>query len=139
MPRIQSVTTRQSGRYLLSARDQHLVADATPSRGGSGEAWMAGELLLAALATCASAVVQDTAHAAGIDIQDVRLDIESETDAADSSHYAFIRIGVTVVGATQSQAEQLVAEFTRVCPIYGSLSRGAPVTVTVRGEGSPRT
>ncbi|RBL86430.1 hypothetical protein DDE05_10440 [Streptomyces cavourensis] len=65
MPHVSSTTIGQAGRYLLSARDQHLVADATASRGGPGQAWLAGELLLAALATCAHAVIESHAKEQG--------------------------------------------------------------------------
>jgi len=137
MPSVHANLTRQPGRYLLSTRDQHLVADATASRGGPGEAWTAAELLLGALLTCAQAVVESTARTTGVTLRDARIEAESEPDADKPGHYAFIRLRFELHGPTQAQAEELVAAFTSVCPIYGSLSRGAPVTVTVRGSTEP--
>lgn len=132
MPNISSTTIGHTGRYLLSARDQHLVADATPSRGGAGEAWLAGELLLAALATCAHAVIESSAHAQGWTLTRVEITGDSETDGAEPGHYARVHLGFTLTGVTDAQATELVDEYLRICPIYGSVSRGAPVTIDIR-------
>jgi len=129
-----STLTRQSGRYLLHSRDQHLVADATQTRGGPGEAWSAGELLLAALLTCANAVIESEALARKIALVDLQIDGSCKADAERKGHYSSIRLAITIAGPAQEQAEELVDAFTSVCPIYGSLSRGAPVSLTVNGK-----
>ncbi|RJG00994.1 OsmC family protein [Noviherbaspirillum sedimenti] len=129
-----SALTRQTGRYLLSARDQHLVADATQSRGGPGEAWSAGELLLSALLTCANAVIQSVALERNIALLDARIDGSCEADPERQGHYAHIRLDIQLDGPSQEEAEELVFAFTAVCPIYGSLSRGAPVSLALNGK-----
>lgn len=130
---VTSALSRQNGRYLLSARDQHLVADATRSRGGPGEAWSAGELLLSALITCANAVIESVALERGIALRDARVDASCAADEERAGHYAYIRLAFHLQGPLQEEAEQLVAAFTSICPIYGTLSRGAPVTIAVNG------
>ncbi|OZI74874.1 OsmC family protein [Bordetella genomosp. 12] len=133
MPTLRSTTIGLQGRYLLSARDQHLVADATPSRGGPGQAWLAAELLLAALATCAQAVIESSAREQAVVLRCVRVHGEAEADEARPGHYAFVRLDFELEGATQEEARALVGVYLNICPIYGSVSRGAPVTVNIRG------
>lgn len=134
MPSLRSTTIGQQGRYLLSAREQHLIADATASRGGPGEAWLAAELLLAALATCAQAVIESSAREQGVALRAVRVNGEAEADEARPGHYAFVRLDFELDGATDDQARALVGVYLEICPIYGSVSRGAPVSVTIRGR-----
>ena len=131
MANVTAQLSRQPGRYLLSARDQHLVADASPARGGSGQGWSAQELLLAALLTCAQAVIEDEARQDNLDLRDLRLQADSQIDENRPGHYEWIRLELHFTGLTQAQAESLTGRFTTVCPIYGSLSRGAPLSVVV--------
>lgn len=136
MPSITSTTIGQNGRYLLSARDQHLVADATASRGGPGEAWLAGELLLAALATCAHAVIESSAREQGLTLSRVVVTGDSEADEAQPGHYGHVHLAFTLTGVDDAQANALVGEYLRICPIYGSVSRGAPVTVQIVAQAA---
>lgn len=131
MPVVVADTTKQFGRYLLNAREQNLVADATTSRGGPGESWVAVELMLAGLITCAQAVIESVAREQNLPLRHSKVRAESETDQNNTTHFEFIKLEVTLEGVDQTQAESLVAAYQQSCPIYGSLSRGAPVTVTV--------
>jgi uncharacterized OsmC-like protein len=131
MTQVNATTTTTFGRFLLSTRNQHLVADATTARGGPGEAWTAAELLLAALLTCAHAVLAANARESGTALSGTNIFADSEPDADRPGHYAHIRLHFELHGVTQAEADALVASFTAVCPIYGSLSRGAPVSVEV--------
>lgn len=121
----------QAGRFLLNARDQHLVVDASPGRGGQGQAWQAAELLLGALQTCSHAVIDDEARRRGWLHYGLEIHAQCEADETRSGHYRYIELKYRFSGLTQAQAEELVRVFTDVCPIYGSLSRGAPVTLRV--------
>lgn len=135
---INTVTGRlsgQAGRYLLQTRDQHLVADASASRGGEGQAWQAAELLLGALITCSNAVIDDEARKAGVALPALEINASCEPDEQNPGHYLYIRLDYLFTGVSQQQADALVEAFRQVCPIYGSLSRGAPVSITVRAQG----
>lgn len=134
MPIVTARTTNQYGRYLINAREQNLVADATESRGGPGQAWVAVELTLAGLITCAQAVIESEARQKGYGLRHCTVRAESETDENDSSHFAFIKLHFVLVGVDAAQADELVGAYQNVCPIYGSLSRGAPVSVTVEAS-----
>lgn len=131
MTHVVTRLSRQPGRFVLSARDQLLIADASLARGGSAQAWSAQELLLAGLQTCALAVIEDEARQAQFGLLDVQIDGQLQIDEERPGHYQWIRLALHLIGVTQAQAEQLVAHFTTVCPIYGSLSRGAAVSVQV--------
>lgn len=127
--------SRQPGRYLLQTRDQHLVADASTGRGGHGQAWQAAELLLGALITCSNAVIEDEAGKAGIALPGLEINASCEPDEQKPGHYLYIRLDYLFSGVSQEQADTLVEAFKQVCPIYGSLSRGAPVSISVRRQG----
>lgn len=131
---INTVTSQlsgQAGRYLLQTRDQHLVVDASTSRGGEGQAWQAAELLLGALLTCSDAVIDDEARKAGLVLSGLKITASCEPDEQKPGHYQYIRLNYLFSGVSQEQADTLVEAFRQVCPIYGSLSRGAPVEISV--------
>ncbi|MFA7394177.1 MAG: OsmC family protein [Pigmentiphaga sp.] len=129
-----SSLTRLPGRYLLTTRDQHLVTDSMKSRGGPGEAWSAGELLAGALVSCCNALVESAATEKNIALDNLRIQASCEPDENKMGHYAYVRLEIFIDGPTPAQAEELVTVFTTVCPIYGSLTRGAPVTVQLNGK-----
>ncbi len=119
-----------AGRFLLNAREQHLVVDASESRGGQGQAWQAAELLLGALQTCSHAVIGDEATKRDW-TYNLKIEARSETDDERPGHYRAIDLVYQFSGLDQSQATELVNVFTAVCPIYGSLARGSNVTIRI--------
>lgn len=129
-----SALTRLPGRYLLTTRDQHLVTDSMKSRGGPGEAWSAGELLAGALVSCCNAIVESAANEKSMALDDLRIQASAEPDESKPGHYSYVRLEIHIDGPAQAQAEELVTVFTTICPIYGSLKRGAPVTVQLNGK-----
>lgn len=129
-----SMLTRVSGRYVLSTRDQHLVTDSMKSRGGPGEAWSAGELLIASLVSCCNAIIESASNERAFALDDLRIKGSCEPDEGKLGHYAYVQLEIHIVGPTNAQAHELVSCFTTVCPIYGSLNRGAPVTVLLNGQ-----
>lgn len=120
-----------AGRYLISAGTNHFISDAKPSAGGPGEAVRAGELLLAALASCALALVQSQAAATGAPLAAARVEASFKRDAQDGTRYEFIRLRFALAGVDLGTARTLVAHFTDSCPIYNTLRRGGPIGVEV--------
>lgn len=123
-----------AGRFLLNARDQHLVVDASVSRGGQGQAWQAAELLLGALQTCSHAVIGDEATKRNLTHYGLTIEARSETDDDRPGYYRSIDLVYRFSGISQAQASDLVNVFTSVCPIYGSLARGAHVSIVIHIE-----
>lgn len=128
---VDSRLSGQPGRFLLQARDQHLVVDASVGRGGLAQAWQAAELLLAALQTCSHAVIDDEARQLGLNGYSLHIEADCENDEDRPGHYRYLSLDYHFQGVSQEQAQDLVARFQAVCPIYGSLTRGAPVSVRV--------
>lgn len=108
------------------------MSGASRDRGGTGEAWVAGELLMTALASCAMSIVADVAEKGGIALHDITISATSERDPNDPTRYAFVKLDFAMKGPDQAQAEHLVKEFQANCPIYGTVSRGAPLEVSIQ-------
>ena len=129
-PRAWGVTTSMPGRFIMGARTAQIVTDASPASGGAGEALVAQELYLVSLATCALAVIDGKARAQQLEAL-VHVDAETEIDPDDTTRYRSATMAFRFKGASQTQAEALVAAFTAVCPIYNTLARTTPVTIQV--------
>jgi uncharacterized OsmC-like protein len=129
-------TTRTAGRFLAEAREQFLVTDSTGGRGGLGQAWLAGELLLASLGTCAVSSVTHFAREESASLDDVETTVAYTRDAADPTRYEEVVLSVVTWGVTQETAERLTRLYTENCPVYGTISRGGKVTVDVTAHAS---
>lgn len=127
--RIRAVTSRIPGRQIISAGTNHFVADRKASAGGPGEAVQAGELLLAALASCAIAVIEKTAEAEGLAPvpATVEIDASLERHVEDPTRYRNIVLEIAIGDVSQDAAETLVRAFTDTCPIYNTIRRGGTI------------
>jgi uncharacterized OsmC-like protein len=131
-------TTRTAGRFLAEARERFLVTDSTGGRGGLGQAWLAGELLLASLGTCAVSSITHFAREEGAALDDVETTVGYTRDAADPTRYEEVVLSVTTWGVDQETGERLTRLYTENCPVYGTISRGGTVTVHVEARaGDP--
>jgi uncharacterized OsmC-like protein len=131
---VSTELTRTPGRFVSRARDQFLVTDSTVSRGGTEEAWTAGELLLAALGTCTVSSVTFYAREEDAPLADVTADVSYTRDPDDPTRYASVTLEVTTEGVTQQTAERLVRLYTENCPVFGTVSRGSGISVRVRAK-----
>ena len=130
--RVQSRSTGIPGRYILSAPGKHMVVDASPASGGAGESFVAQELLVGALATCAQAVVHAKGEELSTTPSSVLVEVESERDVeARTPAYSSVRMDFTFGGITEDQAKTLVGEFTRGCPIYHAVGSATTIKVSV--------
>jgi uncharacterized OsmC-like protein len=128
-PKACARTTDQSGRFLVSARAVHIVADATPVRGGSGEALVAAELFLGSLATCGLAIVTDEAKKRGATLRAASVETTYTIDPDDKTRFRRVGMQFRLTGVTQAEATALVAAFTASCPIYNTVARTTPTEV----------
>lgn len=129
--------SNQPGRALITLRGQHLVTDSPPTLGGPNEAINPVEMLLSALAGCAVFVCEKAAREIGIALESVSVTASGEFDprgvcgeAFDPRFQAF-RVRVAMKGPDAAQCEALIQAFKARCPVYTTLSRAAPVEVTV--------
>jgi uncharacterized OsmC-like protein len=131
---VNAEITKTPGRFIARARQQFLVTDSTVARGGAEEAWTAGELLLAALGTCAISSVTHFAREEDVELADVTAATSYTRDPDDPTRYGSVELAVTTQGVSQPVAEHLVQLYTENCPVFGTVSRGAGITVTVHAE-----
>ena len=121
---ITAQATGLTGRYVVSAGQNHFVSDARPNAGGPGEAVQAGQLLLSSLASCGLGLVQSRAAEMGVALHSARAEVAFQRDTTDKTRYAAIRLAFTLVGPDQATAQSLIDHFTQNCPIYNTLQRG---------------
>ena len=128
-PTATARTTDQPGRFLLSARDVHFVADASSARGGTGEALVAAELFLSSLAACGLAIVTDVARKRGSTMRSATVNTTYRIDPDDKTRFRRVGMQFLLAGVTQDEATSLVAAFTASCPIYNTVARTTPTDV----------
>ncbi|RKN07396.1 OsmC family protein [Streptomyces radicis] len=118
--------TGTSGRYLLSAGTNHLVSD---SRSGQPEAITAGELFMAAVASCALSNIDRHGTDLGADLTDATVRAESLRDAEDETRYREVRLTVDLPHVPAPTAREIIARFTGTCPIYNTIRRGGTIAL----------
>jgi uncharacterized OsmC-like protein len=109
-------STETFGRVLVSARDQHLIADGPVQNGCPGEAIGPGELFLSGVAACGVELIQVLAKTANVPLQSVAASVEASQDRSnpvrsDVSLFNSVRINFELKGVTQEQGQQLVTQF----------------------------
>jgi len=128
-PRVVARTTDQPGRFIVSARGVHVVGDATPNRGGTGEAFVAAEFMLSALANCGLAIVADEARKKGLGAPAITVETTYTVDPDDRTRFRRLGMRFHFAGLKQPDADALVRAFTDACPIYNTIARTTPTEV----------
>ena len=129
--------SNEPGRALLTVRGQHLVTDSPPPLGGPNEAANPVEVLLSALAACAVFVCERAAQEMGITLKSVSATAAGDFDPRGVCGEAFdprfqtFRVRLVLDGPDAAQRESLLEAFKTRCPVYTTLSRAAPVDVTL--------
>ncbi len=112
----RAASTETFGRVLVSARDQHLVADGPVQNGCPGEAIGPGELFLSGVAACGVELIQVLAKQEGVALRSVKASIEGMQDRSapvrsDVSLFNSVRIHFELGGVSDDQARDLVDRF----------------------------
>jgi uncharacterized OsmC-like protein len=112
--------------------------------GGPNEEINPIDVLLSALATCATFVCERAAREMGIALEAIGVTAAGDFDprglcgnGTDPRIQTF-RVRLVLSGPTEAQAEDLLAAFRTRCPVYTTLSRAAPIElelVSQAGEG----
>jgi len=131
---LTSNLSNQNGRAIITTRSHHLIVDSPPPLGGPNEELNPLDLLLGALATCGTFVIETAAKEMGIPITSVKVEAQGDFDprgvrgeAGIDPRITEFRVRVQLDGATSDQALDLVEQFKKRCPVYTTLSRSAPV------------
>ena len=129
-----STLANQAGRAIVSARGHHMIVDSPPPLGGPNQELNPLDVILAALASCGTFVIETAAREMEIALESVSLEAEGDFDPRGVKGMEGIdpritefRVKVTVVGPNQEQTETLIDEFKKRCPVYTTLSRSAPI------------
>jgi uncharacterized OsmC-like protein len=127
----QARSTDTFGRVLVGARDQHLIVDGPVQNNCPGEAITPGEMLIAAVASCAVELIQVLARQLEMPLRSVSADIHALQDPAspvypDVNVFNSVNLRLQLTGVDDAQAEDLVGRFKRRCPIYGTVSKATP-------------
>jgi uncharacterized OsmC-like protein len=129
--------SNEAGRALLAIRGQHLVTDSPPPLGGPNEAANPAELMLAALAACATFVFECAAREMGIGLRAVHVTVAGDFDPRGvcgepfDPRFQAMRMRIALDGPDAAQTDVLVQAFKTRCPVYTTLSRALPVEMTL--------
>ncbi len=132
----------QPGRVLMSARGNHWIYDSVPPINGPNEEVNPLDGMLAALIGCGMYIYEAVGIEEGITTDNLSATITGELDArgvagaAVNPRVRAFDVTMNVDGPTADEAAMMVAAFSQRCPIYTTLSRSAPISVTnvVDGE-----
>ncbi len=113
---VQARSTETFGRVLLSARQQHFVADGPVQNGCPGEAITPAELFLAGVAACGVELMQVIAREQQVALKAASLEIQGFLDRRrqprpELTVFNTVRLEFLLQGVTDEQASQLVAAF----------------------------
>lgn len=122
-----ATTTDRFGRVAATVRSHVLVVDGPVRNGAPGEAPTPGELVLAAVASCAAEVLQVLARDADLPFEAAAVTARGTIDLERQPHAAVtvfseVTLEIVLRGPTEPEAAGLVAGFQRRCPVYGSLA-----------------
>jgi uncharacterized OsmC-like protein len=111
-------STSTFGRVLASARQHHFVIDGPAQNGCPGEALTPPEAFLAGVAACAVELLEVIARDQSMRLDAVSARITGVIDRdnpvrSDLTLFNSVRLGLTVHGPSQEQAEALVEAFKR--------------------------
>ncbi|MDC3724473.1 OsmC family protein [Rhodococcus sp. Rp3] len=128
---VTGTVTTETGRFVVSARSNHLVTD---SRLAGGEAVHAGELLLAALTSCAMANFEHNAKEDGLRIDGIVTRAAHTRGTVDPTRYDRTVLEIEVSGVEYEDAFALGRKFVAACPIYNTIKRGSGIELTINGR-----
>jgi uncharacterized OsmC-like protein len=129
-----SSLSNQMGRAIVTTRGHHLIVDSPPPLGGPNEELNPLDILLGALATCGTFVIETAARERDIPLQSVALDVEGDFDPRGVKGVEGInpmitefRVKIAIVGTTEEQTMELIEQFKVRCPVYTTLSQATPI------------
>jgi uncharacterized OsmC-like protein len=129
--------SNEPGRALLTIRGQHVVTDSPPTLGGPNEAPNPVELMLSALAGCAVFVCERAAREAGFPLTALNVTAAGDFDPRGvcgepfDPRFQSFKVRFELEGPDAAHWEMLLLAFKTRCPVYATLSRVAPVEITL--------
>jgi putative redox protein len=131
---VTSSLSNEVGRAIVETRQHHFIIDSPPPLGGPNEELNPLDILLAALATCGTFVIETAAREMQVPLKSVHVDAEGDFDPRGvkgepgvDPRITEFRVKVMLDGTTSEQTNTLIEQFKERCPVYTTLSRAAPV------------
>lgn len=134
MTTVHTTSTLEFGRFVVTARNNHLVVDSSPGRGGTGEAIQPVETFLAGLASCTASSFQYWAREKGVPVREVRVTVSAETNATGPAGFARIQVDVEAHGTTRTRLAAVEEAYRQTCPVYSTISATIPIELNIRGR-----
>jgi uncharacterized OsmC-like protein len=134
---VRTYSTATPGRVLNEVRGHHFVIDEPQYNGGPGEDITPADAFLSGVLACGVLLVETFARQDGIALRNVDATIEGVRNPDNTSRFAYANLRFEITGATQAQAEDLVARYQAKCPLYHALSVATTVNVEAVGVGAP--
>jgi uncharacterized OsmC-like protein len=113
-------------RTLNTMRNHHIVLDSP----GLREAIMQGEAFVAAVSSCAVAIIERRAPEMEIPLDRIEVSIDAFQNP-DIVFFDNIDMHFTLYGPTQEQAEALVNRFKELCVLFRTISAATTVNTDV--------
>lgn len=141
---ISASLSNQPGRTIVNVRDNYLIVDSVPPLGGPNLEVNPLDLLLAAQGSCGAVIMEKAAIDNGISLDGVTGTVEADfdprglTDSSVSPAIQAMRVNWEIGTESDEEAQFLVDEWLRRCPIYNTLVSAADIEVShkLMGEGT---
>lgn len=129
MPTVYATVTQlDHSASDAEARDHHLTIDRPEPKGGQNKGPMGGEALLMGLGGCFMSTLLAAAMARGIELKDVRAEIEGElTDA--HPRYTAVRVRVSGNCEPAGELAKLAVIAERGCIVANTLRNAIDLTI----------
>lgn len=137
---VTALLSNQPGRAMFNVRNDYLVVDSVPPLGGPNVSVNPMDLLLAAQGTCGTFIMEKAAIDQGIPFDgaggtiEVDFNPEGVADGPVDPAIQVMRIVWEVDTESPEDADLLVDEWLRRCPIYNTLIRAIEIDVSRAGE-----
>jgi uncharacterized OsmC-like protein len=136
-----ATATRQEGlRFRVEGPNGEITSDMSKSVGGGATAPSPGWLMRAALASCDATTVAMEAARDGIELTDLTVTVDSETDfrgvlgvddVQPGPRAVRVRIELAAANATEDQLRELVRRAESRSPVRDALERAVSMTTEV--------
>jgi uncharacterized OsmC-like protein len=142
-----AVAVREEGlRFQVEGPQGTLTSDMSESVGGGATAPTPGWMMRAALAACDATTVAMEAARDGVELSELRVSVESETDfrgvlgvdGADHPGPLAIRVRIELAAydATEDQLREIVRRAEAHSPVRDAIAREVPMTTEI-ATGAP--
>lgn len=131
----QATLSGQVNQAIISARSNQFSVNAPPPA-GAPETLTPVHLLLSAVATCSSFIVERAAQELDVPLSSMLATIEgdflpnSAQDKTADTHLQALRVHFDIPGVDDEQIQQFISHYTQRCPMYTTLIRSVPIAIT---------